>query len=248
MDHICKISLRSPNRKKFRVIEKSRNHIKIFVDGCNSIQFDWINKHTILPRLYKSPHRSRHVVNLLKPVRQLSSNSRSAKMSFSKVQRVFIVEHYLATRSYLTCQTEFRDTFPDSPVPNKSKTSRLVNRFRSLQKLFTGLHQTCGKEWMHASLNAVDISNTSYNIVFISMWFIFLTCVRNGLRDFFDHPLLEYSWSAVHKVLHKKGHKSQLRHSGTTHYWNCGTIPLWICKFGVKKKDWPKSYFLRKQN
>jgi hypothetical protein len=43
---------------------------------------------------------------------------------------VFTVEHYLASRSYLTCQDEFRDTFPDSPVPNKSAISRLVNRFR----------------------------------------------------------------------------------------------------------------------
>jgi transposase len=60
----------------------------------------------------------------------LSSNSRSARMYFSQVQRVFIVEHYLASRSYLTCQNEFRDTFPDSPVLNKSTVSRLVNRFR----------------------------------------------------------------------------------------------------------------------
>jgi hypothetical protein len=51
-------------------------------------------------------------------------------MFFSEVQRVFIVEHYLASRSYLTYQKEFRDTFPDSPVPNKSTISRLVNRFR----------------------------------------------------------------------------------------------------------------------
>jgi hypothetical protein len=51
-------------------------------------------------------------------------------MSFSQVQRVFIVEHYLASRSYLTCQNEFMDTFPDSPVPNKSTISRLVNHFR----------------------------------------------------------------------------------------------------------------------
>jgi hypothetical protein len=56
--------------------------------------------------------------NLLAPVRQLSSNSRSPRMSFSQVEHVFIVEHYLASRSYLTCQNEFRDTFPDSPVPN----------------------------------------------------------------------------------------------------------------------------------
>jgi hypothetical protein len=50
-------------------------------------------------------------------------------MSFSQVQRVFIVEHYLASRSYLNCQNEFRDTFPDSPVPNKSTVSCLVDRF-----------------------------------------------------------------------------------------------------------------------
>jgi hypothetical protein len=62
------------------VIENHATHIKIFIDGCNSIKFD--------------------------------------------------------------CQNEFKDTFPDSPVPNKSTVSRLVNRFLSLQKTFTGSHQT----------------------------------------------------------------------------------------------------------
>jgi hypothetical protein len=66
--------------------------------------------------------------NLLAPVRQLSSNSRSARMS--QVQQVFIVKHYLPSRSYLTCQNEFRDTFPDFPVPNKLTVSCLVNHFR----------------------------------------------------------------------------------------------------------------------
>jgi hypothetical protein len=41
------------------------NHIKIFIDGCNSIQFNWINKHISL-WLYKSPRRSRHVVTCLR--------------------------------------------------------------------------------------------------------------------------------------------------------------------------------------
>jgi hypothetical protein len=50
-------------------------------------------------------------------------------MSLSQVQWVFIVEHYLASRSYLTCQNEFRDTFPDSPVPKKCTVSHLVNYF-----------------------------------------------------------------------------------------------------------------------
>jgi hypothetical protein len=65
--------------------------------------------------------------NLLAPVHQLSSNSRSTRMSFSQVQCMFIVKHYLAFRFYLTCQNKFRDTFPDSPVQNKS---RLMNHFR----------------------------------------------------------------------------------------------------------------------
>jgi hypothetical protein len=76
----------------------------------------------------KSPRGSRHVVTCS---RQSVSclHSRSTRMSFLQVQRVFIVEHYLASRSYLACQNEFMDTFPDSPVPNKSTMSRLVNRF-----------------------------------------------------------------------------------------------------------------------
>jgi hypothetical protein len=65
----------------------------------------------------------------LVPVHQLSFNSRSTRMSFSQVQRVFIVKHYLASHSYLTCQNEFRGTFPDSPVPNKSTISCSVNCF-----------------------------------------------------------------------------------------------------------------------
>jgi hypothetical protein len=65
----------------------------------------------------------------------MSFSSRSARMSFSQVQRVFIVKHYLASRSYLTCQNEFGDTFPHSPVPNKSTISRLVNRYRDTETL-----------------------------------------------------------------------------------------------------------------
>jgi hypothetical protein len=157
-------------------------------------------------------------------------------MSFSQVQRVFIVEHYLASRSFLTCQNEFRDTFFDSPVQNKYTISRLVNRFRdtgsvqdrsrsgrpsvlsdnslddicqtllrsprkSLRKVslqselsygsvhkattILKLHPYWAVHFKHhcrntspgcikheenrASLNAVDISNTEYNIFFISV-------------------------------------------------------------------------------
>jgi hypothetical protein len=104
-------------------------HIKIFSVGCNSIQFDWINKHTISLWQYKSPRRSRHVVTCSRQSVSCLQTVEVQGCLFSQVQRVFIIEHYLASRSYLTCQKEFRDTFPDSPVPNKSTISRLVNRF-----------------------------------------------------------------------------------------------------------------------
>jgi hypothetical protein len=143
-----------------------------------------INTH--IAETIQAPTQATSCCNLLAPVRQLSSNSRSARISFSQVQRLFIVEHYLASRSYLTCQNEFRDTFPDSPVPNKSKIMSYAFQM-SPQKLFTGLHQTWGKEWMHASLNAVDISNTKYNIILSDFNVIYFltnrTCVRNELRD-----------------------------------------------------------------
>jgi hypothetical protein len=126
--------------------------------------------------------------NLFAPVRQLSFNSRSGRTSFLKVQRVFIVEHYLASSSYLTSQNEFRDIFPDSPVPNKSTISRKVNRFRD-----TGtLHRVASD--MRKRVNAC-IAARGGHFHLIQHCFLFSdfnviyfltnrTCVRNGLRDF----------------------------------------------------------------
>jgi hypothetical protein len=130
----------------------------IFIDGCNSVQLDCINKHTISLWLYKNLHKSRHVVTY-SPFPQLSSNNRSARMSFSQVQRMFIVERYLVSRSCLNYHNEFRDTFPDFPVPNKSTISLLVKRFRDTRTLYRVVSNV--RKRVNASLNAVDISNTT---------------------------------------------------------------------------------------
>jgi hypothetical protein len=45
-------------------------------------------------------------------------------------QRVFILEHYFSTRPYAECQNAFRNSSPDSVVPNKSTIQRLVEFFR----------------------------------------------------------------------------------------------------------------------
>jgi hypothetical protein len=76
---------------------------------------------------------------------------------------VFTVEYYLTSRFYFSCQNEFRDTFSDSSVSNKLTVSRVVNRFRdtgSVQDRNCSGRPSVLRDAMHASLNAVDISNT----------------------------------------------------------------------------------------
>jgi hypothetical protein len=70
-------------------------HIKIFIDGSkqyNSIGWKALN----IAVTVQEPTQVTSCRNQLAPVRQLSFSIRSAMMSFSQVQRVFIVEHYLA--------------------------------------------------------------------------------------------------------------------------------------------------------
>jgi uncharacterized protein YdbL (DUF1318 family) len=43
---------------------------------------------------------------------------------------VFILEHYFSARPHAECQIAFRNSFPDSVVPNKSTIQRPVERFR----------------------------------------------------------------------------------------------------------------------
>jgi hypothetical protein len=50
-------------------------------------------------------------------------------MSFSQ-ERIFVVEHYFASRSYARVADEFRREYPDSTVPNNSTITSTINRFR----------------------------------------------------------------------------------------------------------------------
>jgi hypothetical protein len=77
---------------------------------------------------------------------------------FSLVQRVFIAENYVASRSHLIWKSEFRVTFPDFSLPNKSTVSRRVNSFRETVTLHR-FASDVRKKSMQALLNAVDNSN-----------------------------------------------------------------------------------------
>jgi hypothetical protein len=111
--------------------------------------------------------RVRSCCHVLAPVRQLSFNSRNARMSFTCAANVH-------------CQTPLGNLF-------LLATLRLWIHFPSLlcrtkipyylmwwivygtQELVTGLHQTWGKEWMHAWLIEVV---TAFNVYFLFCDFI----------------------------------------------------------------------------
>jgi hypothetical protein len=105
-------------------------------------------------------------------------------MSFSQVQRVFIVEHYLSSRSFLTCENEFRDTFPDTPVPNKSTVPRLVNRFRD-----TGRVQDRNRSGRHSMLSDDSLDDIRQTL---------LLSPRKSLRKLYLYSGLSYG--SVHKA------------------------------------------------
>jgi hypothetical protein len=63
-----------------------------------------------------SPHEPQMLAHPVHP--QWSENFICDKMFYSQDQRVFILEHYFFTRSHAECQNAFRNSFPDSLVPN----------------------------------------------------------------------------------------------------------------------------------
>jgi hypothetical protein len=133
--------------------------------------------------------------NLLTPVRQLSFSSQVQRF-FSQVQQVLIVEHYLASRSYLTCQNEFRDTFPNSPVPNKSTISHLVSHFHdagtlhqvasNMRKRVNACIAECSRHFQHLIQHCFLFSY--FNVIY---FLANRTCVRSGLHDFLNSRYTE---------------------------------------------------------
>jgi hypothetical protein len=166
-------------------------YFKIFIDSWNPVQLDWISKYTVLLWPYKIPRRSRHVVTCS---RQSASCFRTVKCKdvFFQVQWVFIVEHCLACRSYLACQSESWGPSPDSPVPNKSTVSRLGNRFRD-----TGtLHRVASG--MSIAERGGHFQHLKYLFLFCDFSIIYFltygTCVRNWSSDF---SIILYSFSRI---------------------------------------------------
>jgi hypothetical protein len=53
-----------------------------------------------------------------------------ANMVYSLAQRVFILEHFFASKSFSSLREEFSSAYPGSEVPNKTTIHRLVTQLR----------------------------------------------------------------------------------------------------------------------
>jgi hypothetical protein len=62
--------------------------------------------------------------------RQLRKSCASANMVYSRVERMFILEHYLTSKSFAAVREAFSNAYLDKEVLNKTTIHRLVTKFR----------------------------------------------------------------------------------------------------------------------
>ncbi len=60
-------------------------------------------------------------------------------MTFTRKQRIYLLECYLATKSYADTIIAFTAAYEDAQVPNKSSISRLVKTFREMGSVMNAL-------------------------------------------------------------------------------------------------------------
>jgi hypothetical protein len=74
------------------------------------------------------PSNTRVKVTLV--ARPLRKSSASANMVYSRAERVFILQHHFASKSFAAVREAFSCTHPDKEVSNKTAIHRLVTKFR----------------------------------------------------------------------------------------------------------------------
>jgi hypothetical protein len=53
-------------------------------------------------------------------------------MGYSRAERVFILEHHFARKSFAALREAFRNSYPDKEVPNKTTMHRLVTEYQEV--------------------------------------------------------------------------------------------------------------------
>jgi hypothetical protein len=62
--------------------------------------------------------------------RQLRKRCAGADMAYSQAERVFILEHYFASKSFAAVREAFSNAYPDKEVPNKATVHWQATTFR----------------------------------------------------------------------------------------------------------------------
>jgi hypothetical protein len=89
------------------------------------------NQNQVHPRVIDSPNLPRDtrdkVTRLLgRCSRQLCKSCAGANIVYSRAELVFILEHYLASKSFAAVREVFNNAYPDKEVPNKTTIHRLL--------------------------------------------------------------------------------------------------------------------------
>jgi hypothetical protein len=158
----------------------------------------------------------------LPPVRQLSSNSRSSRMYFSQVQRVFIAEHCTASRSHLTWQNELRDTFSCSPVPNRPTVSCPMNCLRDTG----GVHRVASEVGKGVNACIAERNGHFHHLIWHFILFSDLNVIYFSLRtdNVSGMGCVTFRSPCINKIV--KNYKSFLLFTVVDPHWKC-------CKYQV---------------
>jgi hypothetical protein len=77
-------------------------------------------------------------------------------MVYSRTERVFILEHYFASKSFVAVREAFSNAYPDKELPNKT-IHRLVTKFRDTGSVC----DKCSSSDKTAEITAVPISSSA---------------------------------------------------------------------------------------
>jgi hypothetical protein len=157
------------------------NHVEIFIDGCNSIQSDWINKHTVWLWLYKSARRSRHVVTCSRQSFEVQGClfHKCNECSLSNTTWHLVLTYFVSMSlgihfPILLCQT--------------NRQYLVWWTVSVTHELFTGCikHEKseCSHRWTRWTFPTLHITFCLFSDFSVIYFLTNRTCVRNGLRDF----------------------------------------------------------------
>jgi hypothetical protein len=77
-------------------------------------------------------------------------------MVYSRTERVFIREYYIASKSFAAVHEEFSNAYPNKKIPSKTRKCRMITKFRETGSFY---RRQVLIEQPNAGILALPISN-----------------------------------------------------------------------------------------